>query len=138
MIIRNLKSAVLKVAALSVFAQINAASAKEIELNCKTTSGTSVPFQIITSPPSIKDTRDGERYDIVVFSQSKLVFKKKISINLGATYYDTEFLHTINRSNLDYQVSIRTYTNSDKLKSSSTDGTFIGKCVVNPKKPVIF
>jgi len=135
---RNLKSAALKVAALSVFAQITAASAKEIELNCKTTSGTSVPYQIVTSPPSIKDTRDGERYEIVVFSQSKLVFKKKISINLGATYYDTEFLHTINRSNLDYQVSIRTYTNSDKLKSSSTDGTFIGKCVVNPKKPVIF
>ncbi len=134
----NIKSVALTAPLILVLALITAVSAKEIELSCKTTSGKSVPYQVITSPPSIKDTRDGEKYEVVVFSQSKLVFRKKLNINLGGgEYYDTEFLYSINRSNLDYQVSIKTSTNGEKLKPSG-DGTYIGKCVVTPKKPVIF
>jgi hypothetical protein len=126
------------IALISAITISSPASAKDVEVSCKTNTGKTTSYLITTKPQSVRNSNDGEKYEILVFSPTKLVFKKNISIDLGATYYDTDFTYTINRSNLDYQVSIRTSTNSEKLKNSAADGTFTGKCRILPVRPVAF
>ena len=55
-------------------------NAKEVELNCKTQKGKNVTYLINNNPQSVKDGEDGSDYEILLFSPTKLVFKKEIKI----------------------------------------------------------
>ena len=114
-------------------------NAKEVELNCKTQKGKNVIYLINNNPQSVKDGEDGSDYEILLFSPTKLVFKKEIKINLGSKYFDTEFTYTIDRTNLNYQVKQKSYTNASNLPKTGEGGdNYTGKCSIIPRKPVAF
>jgi hypothetical protein len=113
-------------------------SGKEVELNCKTEKGRNVIYLINSNPQSVKDTKDGSDYEVLLFSPTKLVFKKEIDINL-AKYFSSTFTYTIDRTNLNYQVNQKNYTNADNLPKTAEGGdNYTGKCSVIPRKPVAF
>jgi len=114
-------------------------NAKEVELNCKTQKGKNVSYLINSNPQSVKDGENGSDYEVLLFSPTKLVFKKEIKISLGSKYFDTEFTYTIDRTNLNYQVNQKSYTNASTLPKTGEGGdNYIGKCSVVPRKPVAF
>lgn len=114
-------------------------NAKEVELNCKTQKGKNVIYLINNNPQSVKDGKDGSDYEVLLFSPTKLVFKKEIKINLGSKYFDTEFTYAIDRTNLDYKVNQKSYTNASNLPKTGEGGdNYIGKCSIIPRKPVAF
>lgn len=113
--------------------------AKEVELNCKTQKGKNVTYLINSNQKLVKDGENGYDYEVLLFSPTKLVFKKEIKINLGAKYFDTEFTYTIDRTNLNYQVNQKSYTNASNLPKTGESGdNYTGKCSVIPRKPVAF
>lgn len=114
-------------------------NAKEVELNCKTQKGKNVIYLINNNPQSVKDGTDGSNYEILLFSPTKLVFKKEIKLNLGSKYFDSKFTYTIDRTNLNYQVNLKSYTDASNLPKTGEGGdTYTGKCSVIPRKPVAF
>ena len=114
-------------------------NAKEVELNCKTQKGKNVTYLINNNPQSVKDGEDGSDYEILLFSPTKLVFKKEIKIEFGSKYFDTEFTFTIGRTNLNYQVNQKSYTNASNLPKTGEGGdNYTGKCSIIPRKPVAF
>ena len=141
-LIRTMK--ILKFAALVLIALSSnlitlPVNAKEVELSCKTQKGKRHTYLINNNPQSVKDGEDGSNYEVLLFSPTKLVFKKEIKIDLGAKYFYTEFTHTIDRTNLTYQINIKNNTNASDLPKTGEGGdNYIGKCSVIPRKPVAF
>lgn len=135
------KSNLIALMLLAVWAHLFSlpVSGKEVELNCKTQKGKNVIYLINNNPPSVKDTDDGSDYQVLLFSPTKLVFKKEININLGVKYFNSEFTYTIDRTNLNYQVNQKNYTNADNLPKTGAGGdNYTGKCSIVPRKPVAF
>jgi len=114
-------------------------NAKEVELSCKTQKGKNATYLINNNPQLVKDGEKGFAYEVLLFSPTKLVFKKEIKLELGPKYFDTEFTYTIDRTNLAYQVNVKSYTNSSDLPKTGEGGdNYTGKCSLIPRKPVAF
>ncbi len=114
-------------------------NAIEVELTCKTQKGKNVTYLINKNPQSVKDGEDGSLYEVLLFSPTKLVFKKEIKIDMGENYLYSTFTYSINRNNLSYQVNQSNYTNiKDLPKVGKEDAVYNGKCSVVPRKPVAF
>jgi hypothetical protein len=114
-------------------------NAKEVELNCKTQKGKNVTYLINKNSQSVKNGEDGSNYEVLLFSPTKLVFKKEIKIDLGENYFHSTFTYSINRNNLSYQVNQSNYTNiKDLPKEEKEDAVYNGKCSIVPRKPVAF
>ena len=112
---------------------------KEIELNCKTEKGGEGTFLINKNPPSVKETKTGLSYKVLVFSPSKLVFKSESSTEVFPHLYRSEFTYTIDRTDLKYQVNLKNFSTDDKYPKTGKDGDNIpGKCSVVPQKSVAF
>ena len=138
-IMKNSKFVALMLISLSLNLFALPINAKEVELNCKTQKGKNVTYLINNNPQSVKDGEDGSNYEVLLFSPTKLIFKKEIMIILGSKYFDTEFTFTIGRTNLNYQVNQKSYTNASNLPKTGESGdTYTGKCSVIRRKPVAF
>ena len=125
-----------------------------INTNPPSVKSTNIRMTYTKNPYSVKSRIDDTKFKIVEFSPTKFVFKVEyrhipknpaknykqihnMTGGYGEDYWEEEFIYSINRENLSYQLTHRKDTNIIEMKEQDWNG--FGKCyIVPPKPPVVW